>query len=486
MFTNGRQTIKLKIGLVNTFLIVFFLLIFSNVKAYSAVSGQQIWERRFNGTGASNDSASVIAVDRNNNIYVAGTSEKDFIVIKYDSAGNLVWTKRYGKFKKGVDEVRAIAVDEIGNIYVTGTSFGGPDSKKDYATIKYDSTGKQKWVRRYNGPEDNNDLVTSMAVDKNNNIYVTGTSYGTRATLTDYATIKYNSSGKQKWVRRYDSTKKNKNTNFFVNIFIKLLDWFKQPAGSIDGATKIVVDKNNNIYVTGTSYGTRATLTDYVTIKYSSAGKQKWVRRYNGSGNGDDIPVSMTIDNKDNVLVTGISRGSSKSKNDYATVKYNSAGEQKWVRRYNGSGNGDDIPASIAVDVDSNVYVAGMGYGGAKIKDDIVTIMYDTSGNKKWARNYNGPKNQNDWVKDIIVDSSGNIYVAGISYSGFAVLTDYVTIGYTSSGDRLWINQYNGSGSGRDLATAIAVDADRNIYVTGTSYGGEDTLDDIVTIKYSP
>ena len=61
----------------------------------------------------------------------------------------------------------------------------------------------QEWVARYNGPGNAQDYATSIAVDNEGNVYVTGRSAGIE-TLTDYATIKYNSSGVEQWVARYN------------------------------------------------------------------------------------------------------------------------------------------------------------------------------------------------------------------------------------------------------------------------------------------
>jgi len=60
----------------------------------------------------------------------------------------------------------------------------------DYATLKYDANGNLLWERRYNGPGNGHDYPTSLFVDNQGNVYVTGDSWGS-GTYYDYATIKY-------------------------------------------------------------------------------------------------------------------------------------------------------------------------------------------------------------------------------------------------------------------------------------------------------
>ncbi len=114
------------------------------------------------------------------------------------------WVARYnGPPGNGGDEASSIAVNNSGNVNVTGESYGGSNTGTDHVTIKYNSTGVQQWVQRYNGPGNSIDHASSIAIDFSGNVYVTGYSNGSGSVI-DYATIKYNSLGVQQWVSRYN------------------------------------------------------------------------------------------------------------------------------------------------------------------------------------------------------------------------------------------------------------------------------------------
>jgi hypothetical protein len=145
----------------------------------------------------------------------------------------------------------------------------------------------------------------------------------------------------------------------------------------------MVVDSSGNVYVTGVSLGS-GTFQDYATIKYSSAGQQQWVERYNGPANDVDYATAVAIDDLGNVYVTGASKDL-RTGLDYATIKYNSAGQEQWVARYNGPSNRVDRATAIAVDASGNVYVSGESYDFAT-RYDYATIKYDSAEQEQWSR----------------------------------------------------------------------------------------------------
>ena len=414
------------------------------------------WAQTYNGTANAIDAAYVVAADKEGNVYVAGQSQGinsgyDIVAIKYNSSGTQQWLARYDGPGHGDDVATGIAIDPSGNVVVIGDSYGGFFSESDYVTIKYNRTGVQQWATRHNGAGSARDLARGLAIDATGNIYVTGYSNGGTSRGHDYGTIKYNPSGIQQWISIYHF--------------------------SGDGATAIAVDKSGNVYITGVSGGGPGKW-DYATIKYNSAGAEQWVMRYNGEGNDEDLAGWLALDSQANVYVTGYSRGNG-SGFDYTTIKYSSAGVTQWAQRYNGPGNGDDYPYELGVDGAGNIYVTGKS---ANENADYATIKYNAAGQQKWVARYNGAGNGEDIASSLSIDSQGNVYVSGWSMgagSGF----DCASIKYNSLGFMQWYALYNGTGNSGDYANAMILDSQENSYIAGRANNSQ-SGDDFVLLKY--
>jgi hypothetical protein len=259
------------------------------------------------------------------------------------------------------------------------------------------------------------------------------------------------------------------------------VDWVRRYTSGNDPefafAYAIAVDDSGNVYVTGSSYGSNG-LPDYATVKYSSSGHTLWVKRYNGPADNWDSARELALDASGNVYVTGDSYGSDYF--DYVTIKYSPSGTQEWVARYNGPANTDDVPTALQVDASGDVYVTGYSLGSDTFYD-YATIKYSPSGRQEWVTRYNGPGNTKDRAWALGVDPAGNVYVTGDSGEGSSNLSDYVTVKYNPSGVQQWAARYS---SLYDYATALAVDASGNVFVTGYSYGSG-TYYDYATVRYS-
>ncbi len=196
-----------------------------------------------------------------------------------------------------------------------------------------------------------------------------------------------------------------------------------------------------------------------------------WVSTFNGPSDKSDEPRSMVIDATGNIYVAGlVSTISFIGASDFATIKYNSSGVQLWAAYYNGPAPADssrDLATSIAVDNAGNVYVTGSSYGGAT-NYDYVTIKYNSNGVQQWAMRYNSINNNSDNAIGIAVDNQKNVYVTGSS-PGDGTLTEFTTIKYDSMGVQKWLRGYLGVGDLSGQPNAIKLDNAGNIYVTGST-----------------
>lgn len=101
-----------------------------------------------------------------------------------------------------------------------------------------------------------------------------------------------------------------------------------------------------------------------------------------------------------------------------------------------------DLIYAAAADRNGNIYVTGITDSTFSFSD-VMTMKYSPSGTLLWKRRYTSQVSNEDFPNAITVDSSGNVYVTGQTFS-WATLYDFVTIKYSTNGDLLWVRQYDG------------------------------------------
>lgn len=346
------------------------------------------------------------------------------------------------------------AVDKFGNFIVAGR--GGFDNT-DYILLKYSSFGNLLWERKFNGAVNNEDWFRDMVFDDSGNVYLTGSSYeGAANGHLNWATIKYSPDGVLRWE--------------------KSLDW----TGHIgDVPFSICLDKNRNVLVAGYCFvGPVIYNDDIVIAKYSNDGVLLWTKSYNGSGTWGDWGYSVVTDDSCNAYVSGYSKF---SKNDtfnvIVTIKYDTNGNQKWVREFLRASPEYAIPLFSKIDKGNNVIVCG-NYNG---NTDLITLKYKSDGNLLWSRYFNGVGNRSDFCNAMYTDDNMNIYICGRSEYP-ARSHDVLLIKYKPNGDTSLIRYFDNGNNLPDEAFGIVVDSLENIYLTGrTTIIG----DDFLTLKYN-
>ncbi|MCK4233477.1 SBBP repeat-containing protein [candidate division WOR-3 bacterium] len=418
---------------------IWIIFIFAVFPAFLFSQVDSAWVRRYDGPVHGEDEVTSMTVDNSGNVYVTGWSygihHEDYTTIEYDTEGNEIWVARYNHPYNGGDCALALAVDSSGNAYVTGLA----ESAYAIGTIKYDGNGNVIWENIHEPPYWDNH-GTDIVVDAYGNVYVAAFCVTPEA---EYRLIKYDDFGNIIWERSYSQP------------------YIEFPV--------LAIDNQNNIFIAGASWRNYPSA-EYIVIKYDETGTELWMKFYNSPADSTDFINAIAVDDSGYVYVTGQSLGIGCGF-DYVTIKYDNDGNQLWVERYNGPGNGDDRANAIAVDNFGNVYVAGGSEG------DYATVKYNSAGIEQWVVRYNGSGSGSSRSNSMVIDSACNVYVTGGSEG------DYATVKYNSAGTEQWVVRYNGLGNGTDEAYSIAIDGSNNVYVAGKSMGSG-TDYDYATIKY--
>jgi len=287
---------------------------------------------------------------------------------------------------------------------------------------------------------------------------------------------------------------KNSTKTFIAAVLMLLAgasNIFPQPAPPVDwirdnisgAANDMITDNAGNIYVTGVTYA--GSTNDFYTVKYNSSGVLQWSETYNGADNLGDQASSIAIDNLGNVYVTGtanIDYGNTVWTGDYCTIKYNSSGQQQWVKIYSGNTTGRDIPFKVAVDDQGNVVVTGQSYIDAQRNDDIVTIKYASDGTQLWIVYHDGSGTtpEQDSGRDMVLDAQGNVYIFGHS-TRLVTWYDLFLIKYNSAGAVQFTRDYTGPHNNTtEYGVALTLDNTGNIFCIGELSDGT-----LAVLKYN-
>jgi len=370
-----------------------------------------------------------------------------------------------------------IAVDSSGNVYVTGecyTTWGSPvraySGNGEAFAAKLNSSGMLLWNTFLGGTGE--DAGVGIAVDSSGNVYVTGFSVSTWGNP-----LRAYSGADDGFVAKLDSN--------------GLLQWNTFLGGSMmDQGWGIALDSIGNVYVTGFSNGAwgnpvRAYSGNYdaFAVKLNSSGVLLWNTFLGGTST--DIGYGIAVDSSGNVYVTGESyttwgspvKAYTTGPRDAFATQLNNSGVLLWNTFMGGTST--DIGYGIAVGSSGNVYVTGVSGAswGSPIKAisgtyNTFAAKLDSNGILQWNTFMGGTVE--DYGRGIKVDSSGNVYVTGYSYTtwgkpvrAYTEHTDAFAVKLDSGGALQW-NTFLG-GTGDDIGQGIAVDSNGNVYVTGQS-----------------
>lgn len=420
---------------------------FTTIK-YNAAGTQQ-WVKTFEGAGGNDDVATSIVIASNGNIIVAGSSDRDASpvsnndigVLRYNAAGTLLWTQTYNGTGNFNDDGNGICADANGNVFVVGRTDNASE-QSNAVLLKYNSSGVQSFAKIFDGIGDNSDNIREIKTDGAGNVYAAGYSVG-NGSNRNFTLLKINASGILSWMKYVDGSSPD----------------------SDDEANALEMDNQGNIIVSGFTKN-KGTSGDFTVVKYNANGDSLWMRTYDAPAHNNDKGYDLTLDATGNIYVTGrVDTDPTINSNDDAnTIKYDANGNLVWVKTFNGTGNNADRGSFIQVAQSGNVYVGGRTFNGTDI--DFLVIKYNSAGNQQWVKTFDGTFGD-DVPAAMEINAAEDIYLTGFS-AGVTDSSDYMTVKYSAAGSLLWSKRFNNS-NGNDAATALALKNDGTCIVTGYS-----------------
>ncbi len=412
------------------FLFSFFFNLF-----YFAQIPTHDWVKSVGGNGYEYGNA--IKVDENGNSYTLGifrsttdfdpssntfilspNGDTDIFLLKLDINGNFLWCVSFGggaPSESYNDTGTDLVIDNSGNLYLTGyfkgtcdfnpglgvfnlTSNGG----SDIFILKLNSNGNFLWAKSIGGSF--NDISTSIDLDKNNNIYLSGNFAGNTDFDPGNNTFFLNqvlpsSNGSFSITSQFFNLKLNSNGDFI---------WAKQGGDYSNDISFSKVDKNGNVFSTGRFggicdfdpgsgvYNLSSNNGYYAAFisKLDANGNFLWAKAYNGSLNSEG--TSIAVDTLGNVIVTGYYQGNmnfdlngsyniQSNAVDAFILKLDANGNFLWAKNIGNSSNLQEEGKSIVTDLNNNVYVIGLSQNTGNNLD------LDPGSNSSYLNNDYGP-----------------------------------------------------------------------------------------------
>lgn len=203
-------------------------------------------------------------------------------------------------------------------------------------------------------------------------------------------------------------------------------------------------------------------------VKFSPTGTKRWQRVFRTSGALQDSPMGLALDGKGNAYVVGntITAG---SVNEGLLVKYTAAGKRRWVRRFAGATTGSDALLAVACDPAGNPVVCGRE-NVSTTEGRIFVRKYGAGGSVKWTRRH-GPGGQwADGAEALAIDKkTGAVYVGGCLTHAVAApdstATDVVLLKYNSAGKQLWVTTWGSLGGWDDTVDHLVLGPTGEVYV---------------------
>jgi len=203
-----------------------------------------------------------------------------------------------------------------------------------------------------------------------------------------------------------------------------------------------------------------------------------WTRTWGGTGM--DSAGDLALDSSENIYVVGQTNSSGAGNDDIVLVKYNSIGQPQWNTTWGGVG--DDWGRSLVIDSSDNIFIVGITHSFGPGHHAIALIKYNSLGEQQWNTTWGSGFAQGDGIS---LDLSGNIFITGSigTSKPYPDTGDMVLVKFSSLGEYQWNKTW--SGGHVDIGAGMTMDSSDNIFITGFIFSYGAGVGDAFLLKYN-
>ena len=240
-----------------------------------------------------------------------------------------------------------------------------------------------------------------------------------------------------------------------------------------DQAVDIAINSFDDIYVAGT-YNNGSGIPNAFVIKFDNSGNYLGNITWGGSY-GDEVG-SISIDSEDNLYITGTTSSFKIDGNsDTFIAKYNRSCNLIWNKVIPGGAGTSNAGIDLAIDDNNYVYLVGnnLTFPSGGMLDNVFIAKYTSTGMQVWNCTW-GKNNNTEWASGIALDSQKNIYISGyIGPFGLGSDTNVSLVKFDNFGNEIWnVTWDRDSSDSLDSGSGISLDSKDFIYICGiTIYG---------------
>ncbi len=345
--------------------------------------------------------------------------------------GEVLWSQHYAS-PEGVNEAAlGMALDSQDNVFITGRAQVGAQNEQAMAMKLAGGNGDILWMDTFGGSAAANDISWGLVIGSDDHPVISGFVVEAGDAANYFVRKMNNTNGDVIWDKRGPEAQNNDTSR----------------------GTWLSLMGNDDVVMCQRVFGANG-YDVYLHRFAGSDGSDVWIRTFDNPSHSGDDPKAMACDADGNLLVVGVQDISWNY--NFMILKFDGeSGETLWSAGYDGPPGWYDVASTVTSGPNGSVIVSGLS-DGTGTGWDWATVAFDgDDGSQIWEMRFDGPTSQSDEPSHVVANNAGEVFVTGYGY-GEGTNKDMFTICYqvttlSAVGDtpavaslsRAWPNPFN-------------------------------------------